>query len=82
MAVFISHHITIHNTGLDQPLLRLGVGPISKHVHVHERTNILVMDLEEIDAKNNCAGEGQQQFNRPTDCKVAYTSYDVPCFIL
>jgi hypothetical protein len=39
------------------------------------------MDLEENEAKNNCAGEGQQQFNKPIDRKVAYTRYDVPCFI-
>jgi hypothetical protein len=25
------------------------------------------MDVEETEAKNDCAGEGQQQFNRPTD---------------
>jgi hypothetical protein len=24
------------------------------------------MDLEETEARNDCAGEGQQQFNRPT----------------
>jgi hypothetical protein len=24
------------------------------------------MDLEEIETWNDCAGEGQQQFNRPT----------------
>jgi hypothetical protein len=25
------------------------------------------MDLEETEARNDCAGEGQQQFNRPTE---------------
>jgi hypothetical protein len=25
------------------------------------------MDLEENEARNGCAGEGQEQFNRPTD---------------
>jgi hypothetical protein len=25
------------------------------------------MDLEETEAKNDCAAEGQQQFSRPTD---------------
>jgi hypothetical protein len=25
------------------------------------------MDLEEIEVSNDCAGEGQQQFSRPTD---------------
>jgi hypothetical protein len=25
------------------------------------------MDLEETEASNDCTGEGQQQFNRPTD---------------
>jgi hypothetical protein len=25
------------------------------------------MDLQETEARNDCAGEGQQQFNRPTD---------------
>jgi hypothetical protein len=29
--------------------------------------NILVMDLEETEARKGCAGEVQQQFNRPTD---------------
>jgi hypothetical protein len=28
------------------------------------------MDLEETEARSNCAGEGQQQFNRPTDSTV------------
>jgi hypothetical protein len=28
---------------------------------------VLVMDLEECEARSNCAGVGQQQFNRPTD---------------
>jgi hypothetical protein len=27
----------------------------------------LVMDLEETEARNDCAGEGQQQSNRPAD---------------
>jgi hypothetical protein len=35
------------------------------HVHVWEIIEILVMDLEETEAKTDCAGEGQQQFNRP-----------------
>jgi hypothetical protein len=26
----------------------------------------LVIDLEEIEARKDCAGEGQQQYNRPT----------------
>jgi hypothetical protein len=38
--------------------------------HFETRTclgeNILVMDLEETEARNDCAGEGQQQFDRPT----------------
>jgi hypothetical protein len=25
------------------------------------------MDLEETEARNDCAGEGQQQFNQPKD---------------
>jgi hypothetical protein len=25
------------------------------------------MDLEETEARNNCAGEGQQQFQQPTE---------------
>jgi hypothetical protein len=39
---------------------------ISKHVPVWERIEIFIMDLEETKARNDCAGEGQQQFNRPT----------------
>jgi hypothetical protein len=31
------------------------------------RTNILVMDLKETEARNDCAGEGQQQLNQPTE---------------
>jgi hypothetical protein len=34
-----------------------------------KRTKILVMDLKETEARNNCAGEGQQQFNQPTDLR-------------
>jgi hypothetical protein len=29
------------------------------------------MDLEETEAMKDCAGEGQQQFNQPTDRGVA-----------
>jgi hypothetical protein len=29
--------------------------------------NILVMDLENIEARNDCTGVDQQQFNQPTD---------------
>jgi hypothetical protein len=28
------------------------------------------MDLEETEARNECAGEGQQQFNRPNELVV------------
>jgi hypothetical protein len=28
---------------------------------------MLVMDLEETEATNDCAGESEQQFNRPTE---------------
>jgi hypothetical protein len=31
------------------------------------RIKILVMDVEETEAGNDFAGEGQQQFNQPTD---------------
>jgi hypothetical protein len=44
------------------PLIREET-PISKHVHVWERTNILDIDLKETKARNDCAGKGQQQFN-------------------
>jgi hypothetical protein len=36
-------------------------------VHVQERIKILVMELEETEVMNDCAGEGQQQFNRQAD---------------
>jgi hypothetical protein len=36
-------------------------------VHVEERIKTLAMDLEETEAKTDCAGEVQQQFNRPTE---------------
>jgi hypothetical protein len=29
------------------------------------------MDLEETEARNDCAGEAQQQFNPPTDRSVS-----------
>jgi hypothetical protein len=45
-------------TEKDRPLPRRRRGPIFKHVHVKERMKILVMDLEESDARNDCAGEG------------------------
>jgi hypothetical protein len=40
-------------------------GPTSKHVrvHVYKKIKILVMDLEEPEARNDCAGESQQQLN-------------------
>jgi hypothetical protein len=34
---------------------------------VKEEAEILVMDLEETEFRNDCAGEGQQQFNHPTN---------------
>jgi hypothetical protein len=30
------------------------------------------MDLEETEARNDCAGEDQQQFNRPTECELLW----------
>jgi hypothetical protein len=33
-------------------------------VHVYEKTEILAMSLEETEARNDCAGEGQQQSNQ------------------
>jgi hypothetical protein len=35
-------------------------------MYMPRREKILVMDFKETVAKNDCAGEGQQQFNRPT----------------
>jgi hypothetical protein len=32
------------------------------------------MDLEETEARNDCAGEGKQQLNRLTDCSVSFES--------
>jgi hypothetical protein len=32
----------------------------------------LIMDLEETEDRNDCAGEGQKQFNRPTESQVRY----------
>jgi hypothetical protein len=43
------------------------MGLILKHVYVYKRIRILITDLEETEAKNDCSGEGQQQFNRPTN---------------
>jgi hypothetical protein len=40
--------------------------PISKQVHVEDITKILIMDFEDAEARNDCAGECHQQFNRPT----------------
>jgi hypothetical protein len=39
------------------------------------------MDLEKTEAGNDCAGEGQQQFNRLIDLKVFFKLrvYLVPC---
>jgi hypothetical protein len=31
------------------------------------RIKIVVVDLEETEARNDCAGEGQQKFNRPIE---------------
>jgi hypothetical protein len=33
------------------------------------------MDLEEIKATNDCAGEVKQQFNRPTDREVIWEKF-------
>jgi hypothetical protein len=38
-----------------------------RNTYMFRREKILVMDLEETEARNDSAGEGQQQFNRPTD---------------
>jgi hypothetical protein len=31
---------------------------------------MLVMDLEKTEARNDCAGEGQQEFNPPIESKM------------
>jgi hypothetical protein len=36
-----------------------------EHVHVWERIKILVMDLEETEARNYCDDESQPQFKQP-----------------
>jgi hypothetical protein len=36
------------------------------------------MELEETEARNNCAGEGQQQFNRPTTDQTTDRPTDPP----
>jgi hypothetical protein len=38
-----------------------------RNTYIYRREKIMIMDLEENEDSNNCAGEGQQQFNRPTD---------------
>jgi hypothetical protein len=48
------------------PSLVVEEAPISKYLHHLDRINVFVMDLEENEARNSRAGEGQQQFNRPT----------------
>jgi hypothetical protein len=40
---------------------------------------MLVMDLEDTEARNDCAGEGQQQFNRPTDRVVIESAENCSC---
>jgi hypothetical protein len=67
----------------NRPLLRRRGGSISKHVHVYDRIKILDMDLEETKARNDCAGKGQQQFNRPTNSYIhtgRQTAYQKPIF--
>jgi hypothetical protein len=49
----------------DLTLPRLRKGPISEHVHIYKGTTILVRDLEETEAMNDCAGGGQEQLNQP-----------------
>jgi hypothetical protein len=65
LSPYLSGRIEGKHKNLD-PLLRRRGGPISKHVHVKERIKILVMDLEETDARTDCAGVDLKQFNRPT----------------
>jgi hypothetical protein len=50
-----------------RPLLRRKRGPFSKHIDVLERIKILVMGLEETDAKGDWAGEGQRRINQSTN---------------
>jgi hypothetical protein len=39
------------------------------------------MDLEETEVRNNCAGEGQQQLNRPTDPQTELSQLGVAVVI-
>jgi hypothetical protein len=56
-------------------LLRRRGGSISKCAHVLERTKILLMCLEETKVGNDCAGKGQQQFNRPIDRRHGFEHF-------
>jgi hypothetical protein len=46
----------------------------SKHVHVQEGTKILVVDLQEAEATNQCASETSSNFNYlPTGVNLTLT---------
>jgi hypothetical protein len=55
-------------------------GPISKHVHVQERTKILDMHLKTIEDRNDRAGEGQQQSNHPTEISSSQNFFVIGLF--
>jgi hypothetical protein len=38
-----------------------------RNTYMFRREKIFVMDIEETEARNDCAGEGQQKFSRSTD---------------
>jgi hypothetical protein len=47
---------------LTPPLIK-EKAPFLKHVHVQKIIKIIVMDIKESEARNDCVGDGQQQFN-------------------
>jgi hypothetical protein len=44
------------------------------NTHMSRREKIWVIDLEETEARNDCAGEDPQQSNRPTDQPASQVS--------
>jgi hypothetical protein len=53
----------VEPTQKDQPPPSLKRKPISKYLHVRERTEFLIVDLKETEARNDCPVKGQKHFN-------------------
>jgi hypothetical protein len=60
---------------MDRTFLSRTGNAFSKHVHISDRTKILVIYFEETEARDNFAGHDQKQFRRPSGGSATTAQY-------